>query len=77
MELGPRSKRTLGRGSTPRRGGMQRDIPHAKTLLAHPIVERLSLSRYWARLKPRSESLAWRGELYQGRLGCKIPRGQS
>ena len=47
MEPGPRSKRTLGRGSTLRRGGMQSDIPHAKTLLAHPIVERLTLSRYW------------------------------
>ena len=40
---------------------MQRDIPHAKTLLAHPIVERLSLSRYWARLEPRSAQSLSRG----------------
>ena len=45
-------------------GGIRRDVLHAKTLLTHPSGRRLSFSRYWARLKPRSESLARYSELY-------------
>ena len=57
-ELGPRSRRARDRRAAPSRGGMRRNILQAKTLLTHPSGRRLSFSRYWARLKPRSESLA-------------------
>ena len=57
-ELGPRSRRARDRRAAPPRGGMRRNILQAKTLLTHPSGRRLSFSRYWARLKPRSESLA-------------------
>ena len=63
-ELGPRSRRARDRGAAPPQGGMRRNILHAKTLLTHPSGRRLSFSRYWARLKPRSESLARYSELY-------------
>lgn len=48
-------------------GGIRRDVLHAKTLLTHANpVTTVTFSRYWARLKPRSESLArsWRVVLW-------------